>query len=80
MPHSKPRQRRMDLDLENVVRLAFGEALAGGWEQLGQTVFAVQAVQLARPDMANADALAAVKLVQQGSPPVSTSTAPPPFS
>jgi hypothetical protein len=70
----------MDLDLENVIRRAFGEALAGGWEQLGQTVFAVQAVQLARPDMTTSEALAAVKLVQQESPPVSTSTAPPPSS
>ena len=70
MPHSKPRLRRMDLDLENVVRRAFGQALAGGWEHLGQTVFAVQAVQLARPDMTAADALAVVKLVRQDSPPV----------
>ncbi len=70
LPHSKPRLHRMDLDLENVIRRAFGEALAGGWKQLGQTVFAVQAVQLARPDMTASDALAVVKLVQQDSPPV----------
>ncbi len=70
MLHSKPRLRRMDLDLENVIRRAFGQALAGGWEHLGQAVFAVQAVQLARPEMTAADALAVVKLVQQDSPPV----------
>ena len=67
MTHSKPRLRlrRMDLDLENVIRRAVGHALAGGREHLGQIVFAVQAVQMARPDMTPADVVAAVKLVQR---------------
>ena len=54
----------MDLDLEKVIRQALGDALAAGWEHTGQTVFAVQAVQLARPDMTDADVLAAINLVQ----------------
>ena len=55
----------MDLDLEKVIRQALENALAAGWEHTGQTVFAVQAVQMARPDMTDADVLAAVNLVQQ---------------
>ncbi len=70
----------MDLDLENIIRMACGEALAAGWEHLGQTVFAVQAVQMARPDMTDAEALAAVNQVQQESPPTSTPTAQTPLS
>ena len=70
----------MDLDLENVIRNAFGEAQAAGWEHLGQTVFAVQAVQMVRPDMTTSEALAAVNLVQQETPPISTPTAQTPSS
>ena len=55
----------MNPDLDNVIRQALGDALAAGFDNIGQTVAAVQAVQLARPDMTGADALAAVDLVQQ---------------
>ncbi len=56
---------RMDLDLENVIRQALGDALAAGKDHMGQTVLAVQAVQRARPDMTASDALAAVNLMQR---------------
>jgi hypothetical protein len=68
------------MDLEEIIRQALKDALRAGFKHTGQTVRAVQAVQLARPDMTPADAMAAVKLVQQESPPVSTPTAPPTFS
>ena len=55
----------MDPDLENVIRQALAAAQAAGKDHMGQTVLAVQAVQLARPDMTASDALAAVTLVQQ---------------
>ncbi len=55
----------MDPDLENVIRQALADAQAAGKDHMGQTVLAVQAVQLARPDMTAADALAAVNLVQR---------------
>ncbi len=55
----------MDSDLENVIRHAVEEALAAGYDHMAQTVLAVQAVLLTRPGMTAADALAAVKLVQQ---------------
>ncbi len=54
----------MNPDLDNVIRQALGDALAAGFDHIGQTVAAVQAVQFARPDMTGAEALAAVKLVQ----------------
>ncbi len=54
----------MDSDLENIIQQALEDALAAGWDRMGQTVLAVQAVQRARPDMTAADALAAVNLVQ----------------
>jgi len=50
----------MDPDLENVIRQALGAALAAGKDHMGQTVLAVQAVQLARPDMTASDAMALV--------------------
>ncbi len=54
----------MDLDLENVIRQALGDARAAGRDHTGQTVLAVQAVQRARPDMTASDALAAVNLMR----------------
>ncbi len=54
----------MDPDLENVIRQARGDALAVGFDHIGQTVAALQAVQQVRPDMTVAEALAAVNLVQ----------------
>jgi hypothetical protein len=62
----------MDLDLENVIRQALKDDQAGRFDHMVQTVLAVQAVQLARPDMTAADALAAVnrsaKLMRSGQP------------
>ncbi len=55
----------MNPDLDNVIRQAIGDAHAAGIDHIGQTVVAVQAVQLARPDMTSTNAVAAVKLVQQ---------------
>ncbi len=55
----------MNPDLDNVIQQAIKDAQAAGYDHIGQAVFAVQAVQLARPDMTPADAVAAVKLVQQ---------------
>jgi len=55
----------MNPDIDNVIRQALGDALAAGFDHIGQTVLAVQAVQMARPDMTDADVLAAVNLVQQ---------------
>ena len=55
----------MNPDLDNVIRQALGDAHAAGIDHIGQTVVAVQAVQLARPDMTDADVLAAINLVQQ---------------
>ena len=54
----------MNPDLDNVIRQALGDALAAGFDHIGQTVAAVQAVQWVRPDMTTSDALAAVNLVQ----------------
>ena len=53
------------MDQEEIIRQALKDALGAGFKHNGQTVLAVQAVQLARPDTTPADALAAVKLVQQ---------------
>ena len=55
---------RMEPELESVIRQARGDALAAGYDHMAQTVLAVQAVQMARPDMTAADALAAVNLEQ----------------
>ncbi len=55
----------MNPDLDNVIRQALGDALTAGFDHIGQTVLAVQAVLEARPDMTAAEALAAVKLVQK---------------
>ena len=55
----------MDTDLEDIIRQALKDAQSAGFDHIGQTVLAVQAVQLSRPDMTLADAVAAVKLVQQ---------------
>ena len=55
----------MNPDLDNVIRQAVGDAQAAGFDHIGQTAVAVQAVQLARPDLTDADAVAAVNLVQQ---------------
>ncbi len=55
----------MDPDLENVTRQALEDALAAGFDHIGQTVLAVRAVQRARPDMTASDALAAVNLMQR---------------
>ncbi len=55
----------MDLDLENVIRQALGDALAAGYDHMVQTMLAVQAVQRPRPDMTAADALAAVDLARR---------------
>ncbi len=55
----------MDSNLDKIIRQGLKDAQAAGYDHIGQTVFAVQAVQLARPDMTDADVLAAVKLVQQ---------------
>ena len=54
----------MDSDFENVIRQARGDALAAGFDHIGQTVAALQAVQRARPDMTASDALAAVNLAR----------------
>ncbi len=54
----------MDLDLENVIQQALENAKAAGKDHMSQTVFAVQAVQRARPDMTAVEALATVNLVQ----------------
>ena len=54
----------MDLGLENVIRQALEDALVAGKDHMVQTMLAVQAVQLARPDMTAVEALAAVELVQ----------------
>ncbi len=54
----------MEPDLENVIRQALGDALAGGKDHLSQTEHAVQAVLQVRPDMTASDVLAAVNLVQ----------------
>ncbi len=54
----------MDLDLENVIRQALGDALAAGKDHISQTWLAIQAVQRARPDMTASDALTAVNLVR----------------
>ena len=70
----------MNLDLEIVVRKAFGDAKAAGFDHIGQTVFGLQAVRMVRPDMTETDALAAVNLVQQESPPTSTPMAQTPAS
>ncbi len=50
----------MDLDLENVIRQALGDALAAGRDHTGQTELAIEAVQRARPDMTASATLAAV--------------------
>ena len=55
----------MDLDLENVIRQALGDALAAGRDHLGQIELAVRAVLRARPDMTASDALAAVNLARR---------------
>ncbi len=57
-------------DLENVIRQALEDALAAGKDYMSQTELAVQAVQRARPDMTASEALTAVKMVRQDSPPV----------
>ena len=54
----------MDLDLENVIRQALGDAQAAGKDHLSQTELAIEAVQRARPDMTASDVLAAVNLVR----------------
>ncbi len=54
----------MDLDLENVIRQALGDAQTAGRDHLGQTELAVRAIQRARPDMTASDALAAVNLAR----------------
>ena len=54
----------MDSDLENIILQALKDALAAGYNQIGRSVLAGQAVQRARPDMSAADALAAVNRVQ----------------
>ena len=56
---------KMDCGLKNVIRQALEDALVAGKDHMVQTVSAVQAVQLARPDMTAVEALAAVELVQQ---------------
>ncbi len=55
----------MDMDLENVIRQALGDARAAGRDHMGQTELAIEAVQRARPDMTAADALAAVTMIRQ---------------
>jgi len=55
----------MNPDLDNVIRQAIGDAHAAGIDHIGQTVVAVQAVQLARPDMTAADAVAAVNRMRR---------------
>ena len=55
----------MDPDLENVIRQARGDALAAGFDHIGQTVAALQSVQRARPDMTTAEALAAVNRMRR---------------
>ena len=67
----------MNPDLDNVIRQALGDAQAAGYDRIGQAELAVQAVHLARPDITDADALAAVKLVQQEWSLTSTYTDPP---
>ena len=54
----------MNPDLDNVIRQDLGDSLAAGFDHIGQTVLAVQAVQWARPDMTASDALAAVNLAR----------------
>ncbi len=55
----------MNPDLDNVIRQALGDAQAAGFDQIGQTVLAVQAVLDARPDMTALEARAAVNLARQ---------------
>jgi len=55
----------MDTALEDIIRQALKDAQAAGFAYIGQTVLAVQAAQLARPDLTDADAMAVVNLVQQ---------------
>ena len=55
----------MDPDHENVIQQARGDALAAGFDHIGQTVAALQAVQWVRPDMTTAEALSVVNRVQQ---------------
>ncbi len=54
----------MNLDLENIIRQAIGDAMAAGKDHMIQNVLAVQAVQRARPDMTAHDALVVVNLVR----------------
>ena len=60
----------MDTALEDILRQALKDAQAAGFAYIGQTVLAVLAVKLARPDMTVADALRAVirsaKLMRSG--------------
>ena len=62
----------MNPDLENVIWQARGDALAAGFDHIGQTVAALQAVQRVRPGMTAAEALTAVNLMQHKLPPNST--------
>ena len=66
----------MDPDLDNVLRQALDDAQAAGKTHMSQTALAVQAVQRARPDMTNFDALVTVNLTRREWSPASTSTAP----
>ncbi len=65
----------MNLDLENIIQQAIGDAVAAGRDHLIQTVLAVQAVQRARPDMTAYDALVAINLWRREQSPTSTSSA-----
>ncbi len=60
----------MGTALEDIIRQALKDAQAAGFAYIGQTVLAVQAVQLARSDITAADAVAAVnrsaKLMRSG--------------
>ncbi len=51
------------MDLEKIIRQALKDTLGAGFKHTGQTVLAVQAVQLVRPDMTAAEALAAVNRI-----------------
>ena len=65
LPHRLRFHSRMDTALEDIIPQALKDAQAAGFAYIVQAVLAVQAVQLARPDMTASDALAAVDLMQR---------------
>jgi hypothetical protein len=54
-------------DIGNIIRRALGDAKRAGIDDLGQVTFAVEVVRLARPDMNDSEARAAVNTILWGS-------------